>query len=175
LGSIPNTLTRDALDSPDQGFFHLFTIGVNASREDILSQLEKHEESVMKKILVVDDEKEILSFFKRFLKSLKYEPFVTDSWETAMDTFSKESFDLVILDVHMPGRDGFQVAKEMKDVRPDQQILIMTGLDAGEAYQYLRKTDVEVTEVIYKPFQLDKVRLIIEDILKHSKDFGKTK
>ena len=120
----------------------------------------------MKKILVVDDEREVLSF----LESLNYDPYVTDSWEEAMKVFSRESFDLVILDVHMPGRDGFQVAKEMKDRKPDQQILVMTGLDAGEAYEYLRKTDVEVTEVIYKPFKLDKIQLMLEELLKDTDD-----
>jgi two-component system copper resistance phosphate regulon response regulator CusR len=119
----------------------------------------------MKKILVVDDETEILDLFKRFLKSLNYEAVVTDSWEKALDTFMEVSYDLVILDVHMPGKDGFEVARDMKDINPDQHILIMTGLDAGEAYQYLKKADVEVTEVIYKPFRMDKVRKILDEIL----------
>ena len=77
----------------------------------------------MKKILVVDDEQEILNLFKRFLSRLGYDATVTDSWETALQKFADEVFDLIILDVHMPGKDGFQLAKEIKNAKPEQKIL----------------------------------------------------
>ena len=119
----------------------------------------------MKKIMVVDDEQEVLSVFKRFLEKTGYEPTVTDSWEEALSKFSKERFDLIILDVHMPGRDGFQIAKEMKDKKPYQKIVIITGLDPGEAYGYLSSVDVDVNEILYKPFSIKKVTQMITRVL----------
>ena len=115
----------------------------------------------MKRILVVDDEKEILSILQRFFDKLGYESYTTDSWETALERFYDEAFDLVVLDVHMPGRDGFQIAKEMKVSKPDQKILIITGLDPGEAYKYLSEVDVDVCDVLYKPFSFGKMKKII--------------
>ncbi len=73
----------------------------------------------MKRILIVDDEKDILDFFKRFLTKIGLDPDITDSWEMALEKFHAEPYDLVILDVHMPGRDGFQIAKEMRKTKPE--------------------------------------------------------
>ena len=121
----------------------------------------------MKKILVVDDEVEVLNVFERFLDQLGYDPEVLDKWEEALERFQDEHFDLVILDVHMPGKDGFHLAKEMKDIKPDQKILMITGLSAGDAYQYLSSLDEEfdVNEVLYKPFTMKKVKKILTKIL----------
>jgi DNA-binding response OmpR family regulator len=121
----------------------------------------------MKKILVVDDEVEVLNVFERFLDQLGYDPEVLDKWEEALELFQEEHFDLVILDVHMPGKDGFQIAKEMKELKPEQKILMITGLSAGDAYQYLSSLDEEfdVNEVLYKPFTMKKVKKILTKIL----------
>lgn len=122
-------------------------------------------EIMKKRVLVVDDEKEILAILKRFLIRIGYEPFTTDSWETAMEHFYEESFDLAVLDVHMPERDGFQIAKEMKTAKPEQKILIFTGLDPSEAYGYLSHADVEVDDLLYKPFCFRKMQRVIEHTL----------
>ena len=121
----------------------------------------------MKKILVVDDEVEVLSVFERFLDQLGYDPEVLDKWEEALERFQEEHFDLVILDVHMPGKDGFHLAKEMKELKPEQKILMITGLSAGDAYRYLASLDEEfnVNEVLYKPFTMKKVKKILTKIL----------
>jgi DNA-binding response OmpR family regulator len=119
----------------------------------------------VKKILVVDDEQEILNLFRRFLSRLGYDATVTDSWETALQKFADEVFDLIILDVHMPGKDGFQLAKEIKKAKPGQKILMITGLGAGDAYKYLSSTEVDVTELLYKPFSVQKLELIVTKIL----------
>jgi len=119
----------------------------------------------MKTILVVDDEKDVLTFFQRFLSKLGHEAVLTDSWETALEKFYDERFDLVILDVHMPGRDGFQIAKEMRQSKPDQKILIITGLSAGDVYKYFSSSEIDVTEILYKPFKIKKISAIISRIL----------
>ena len=120
---------------------------------------------MMKRVLVLDDEREVLSVLERFLESLGYEPFVTDSWETAMEHFYEEPFDLAVLDIHMPERDGFQIAKEMKTYKPDQKILVFTGLGPSEAYEYLSHVDVEVDDLLYKPFCFSRMKRVIEHTL----------
>ena len=119
----------------------------------------------MKRILIVDDEKEILDFFKRFLTKIGYDPEITDSWEVALEKFHAETYDLVILDVHMPGRDGFQIAKEMRMAKSEQKILVVTGLGAGEVYQYFSSAEIDVNEIMYKPFTIQKASAIITRIL----------
>ena len=118
-----------------------------------------------KKILVVDDEQEILKMMERFISKLGYDVVVADNWESAIQAFSEDSYHLVILDVHMPGRDGFQIAKEIKIANPDQKIMIMTGLSAGEAYSYLASVEVDVNQILYKPFDINKLREIVTKLL----------
>lgn len=119
----------------------------------------------MKRILVVDDETQVLDIVGRFLGKLGYDVFTTDSWETAMERFYEAPFDLALLDIHMPERDGFQIAKEMKTSRPDQKILIFTGLEPGEAYGYLSDANVDVNDILYKPFCFHKMRSVVEHTL----------
>lgn len=119
----------------------------------------------MKTVLVVDDEKEVLNFFKLFLSKIGYKTDLTDSWELALEKYYEVDFDLIILDLHMPGRDGFQIAKEMKHAKPDQKILIMTGLGAGDVFTYLSSAGVDVDDILYKPFSIDKVKSVISKVM----------
>lgn len=119
----------------------------------------------MKRVLVVDDEKEVLYVFERVLEQMGHESVVCDSWETALEQFYDEAFDLVILDVHMPGRDGFQIAKEMRSAKPKQRIMIVTGLDAGQAFSYFQAAGVDVNEILYKPFSIPKVKNLITKVM----------
>ena len=82
----------------------------------------------MKRILLIDDEDNILSIIERFLVKQGYEVVTANNWEDALDQFIQKAYDLVILDINMAGRDGFHVAEEMKATHPEQKILLMTGL-----------------------------------------------
>ncbi len=118
-----------------------------------------------KRILVVDDEVEILNVLERFLSKMDTEVEVTDSWEEALHKFDSNHYDLICLDVHMPGRDGFQIAKEMKDKDPNQKIVIITGLSAGDVFRHFKENCVDVNDVLYKPFSFRKVRSVISTVL----------
>lgn len=119
------------------------------------------------RILIVDDDESILNLLSRFLKQCGYTVATASEWEAGLNMFSQDSYDLVLLDVHMPGRDGFQVARDIRQCSPDQKIMIITGLSAGEVFQYFRDIDVEIDEVLYKPFSLPKVQKLIENLLAH--------
>lgn len=120
----------------------------------------------MDKILIIDDEEEILKLMRRFLGHLNYEAVTTESWEEGLELFRNEDFRLVILDVNMPGRDGFHVASDIRSIKPEQKIIIITGLGPGEAYRYLSSLeDVDVNEILYKPFSLRKLEKIVSRAL----------
>lgn len=116
----------------------------------------------MKKVLIIDDEERILELMNRFITRLGYEAVTTASWEEGIELFKNDFFALVILDVNMPGRDGFHVARDMNALRPGQKIIIITGLGPGQAYEYLSKLeDVDISEILYKPFDFKKLKQII--------------
>ncbi len=121
----------------------------------------------MDKVLIIDDEQDILNLLERFFIRLKLEPVTTDSWEEGLRLFREKDFPLVVLDVNMPGRDGFHVAEDLKRMKPNQKIIIITGLGPGEAYQYLSALEnVDVNDILYKPFKLKKLEKIVTKALK---------
>jgi DNA-binding response OmpR family regulator len=117
------------------------------------------------KILVIDDEESILKIIDRFLTDLGFQVTLANTWEKGLETFFQSEFDLIILDIFMPGRDGFELAKEMRLTRPDQKILIITGLDAGDVYKHLRAHEAEFSDILYKPFSFEKIKTVVTAVM----------
>ena len=79
------------------------------------------------KILVVDDEIGILTFLREWLEQVGYEVHTaTDGWE-ALQVFSRELPALTIVDLRMPGMDGFQLIDHVREIS-NSCILALTGL-----------------------------------------------
>ncbi len=68
------------------------------------------------KILIVDDDPHIRDLYKEELEDEGYEVFLANSGKEALEIFSKESPDLVTLDILMPGMNGIEVLRKMKEV-----------------------------------------------------------
>ena len=120
----------------------------------------------MKRVLVVDDEPVVLEVLQRILNKIGYDTEVADSGMSALDVFSKKTFDLVLLDVLMPEINGFQVACEMRRRKPEQKIVIVTGLGVdvdGDNHDFPR---TNVDHVLYKPFSFEKVKTVVDRALK---------
>jgi len=94
----------------------------------------------MEKILLIDDEEDILRVLSISLKSDGYEVFSALSGKEGLDVFKKESPDIVLTDIKMPGMDGIEVLKEIKKINPETEVIIITGhgdIDTAiEALQY---------------------------------------
>ncbi|MFH1942839.1 MAG: response regulator [bacterium] len=119
----------------------------------------------MKSILIVDDEQIVLDVLQRILLYLGYKVVITDTGEQAMEEFSTQEFDLVLMDVMMPGKNGFKVAREMIDKKPDQKIVIITGLSEDAVFSQPISDDVHVKHVLSKPFTLENVKAVLEEAL----------
>lgn len=79
------------------------------------------------RILVVDDEPEIVNVLKEFLSLKGYAVTGASSGEEALSVLEKEKADLILLDIRMPGLKGTEVAKIIKDKYPSVKIIILTG------------------------------------------------
>ena len=123
----------------------------------------------MKKFLVIDDELVMLKLIQRYSERMNFIPTLCDTWEEGMKQFDENTYDLVILDIHMPGKDGFQLAKEIRAAKPDQVILIITGLGAGDVFSYYStgENEVDFNDIIYKPFSFEKFQAIVANLFKH--------
>lgn len=94
----------------------------------------------MEKILLIDDEQDIVRVLSMSLKSDGYEVVSALSGKEGLDVFNKESPDIVLTDIKMPGMDGLEVLKEVKNINPETEVIIITGhgdIDSAiEALQY---------------------------------------
>ena len=120
----------------------------------------------MKNILVIDDEKIVVEVMQRMVSRLGYEVVATDSWKLGLKEFSEKKFDLVMLDVLMPGRNGFDIAQEMVQMRPDQKIIMITGCGSTSVYEHMFSIGLKVNDVLFKPFTFKKVMFVISDVMR---------
>ncbi len=79
------------------------------------------------RVLIVDDELDFLETIVKRLKRRKVDATGIDSGTRALDLLEKEHFDVVILDVRMPGMDGIETLKEIKRKRPLLEVIMLTG------------------------------------------------
>ena len=116
-------------------------------------------------LLVVDDDRRIRDLLSRFLASEGYR--VTTA-ETAADARAKLkglSFDLLVLDVMMPGETGFDLAKALRG-DSNVPILMLTARDAAESR--IRGLEIGADDYLSKPFEPRELSLRIANILKRA-------
>jgi len=85
----------------------------------------------MYKILIVEDEPAISRIVEKYLNNANYECKVASDGFIALDLFSKNSFDLIILDVMMPGIDGFRVLENIRETS-DIPVIMLTARELEE-------------------------------------------
>jgi len=79
------------------------------------------------RVLIVDDELDFLETIVKRLKRRKVDATGIDSGIKALELLESEHFDVVILDVRMPGMDGIETLREMKRKRPLLEVIMLTG------------------------------------------------
>jgi len=90
------------------------------------------------KILIVDDSPTILAALATMVRAMKFEPVTAESGEKAIELFTAERPDLVLLDVNMPGIDGYETARRIRAAQPDEWLPIIF-LSANEYDQHLER------------------------------------
>lgn len=115
-------------------------------------------------ILVVDDQVGMLETFTDILGDRGYNVAVAEDGYTAIDKVKKESFDVIFMDIKMPGINGVQTFREIKKINPKTAVIMMTAYSLED----LVKEAIEegAYTVIYKPFDIDRVVETIERVLK---------
>jgi len=121
--------------------------------------------SKSKKILIVDDEYDLADMIREQLENLKYSIVVTGSAEECFAKVEKDKFDLILLDIRMPGIDGLSACLKLKDKKIP--VIIMTGLDEDRIRH--AASVVGASDYITKPFSFKDLKKKIEVILKSPK------
>ena len=111
------------------------------------------------KILLVDDEKDFLDVMSERIEARGMDVTTADSAEKALKSVESGGFDAIILDLKMPGMDGLQTLKAIKQKNPDLQVILLTGHATVE--KGIEAMKLGAMDFLEKPADLDKLTEII--------------
>lgn len=118
-----------------------------------------------RKILIVEDELSIQSILKELLSDAGYEVAAACDGEEGVRLFRQGGFDLVLLDIMLPGLDGYGVCRAIRSMG-DTPVIMLTALDEEEAQ--VRAFEMQADDYITKPFSLKLVLLRVEAVLRRA-------
>ncbi len=116
------------------------------------------------RLLIVDDNPDILKLVSRMAKCLGYHPTTAEDGVDALYYLTKAHYDLVIADYDMPFMDGFQLADQIKEKHFGTRVIIMTGHCEREVTDMMDGSGI-VDGLLSKPFNLETMKEKIEMVI----------
>jgi two-component system OmpR family response regulator len=107
------------------------------------------------KVLIVDDELDFLETIIKRLQDRDLDVMGADSGFKALELLDGQDFDVVVLDVKMPGMDGIETLKEMKKKRPLMEVIMLTGHASVESG--IQGMQLGAFDYVMKPVPLDEL------------------
>ena len=117
-------------------------------------------------ILLVEDNQTIGQNIQKYLELEGYSVLWVQNWSYANEVVKHQEFDLVLLDLMLPGTDGLVVAKTIKEHQEQTRILMMTA--KGQLEDKLEGFEVWADDYLVKPFDLEELVARIEALLRRS-------
>ncbi|MBV9073900.1 MAG: sigma-54-dependent Fis family transcriptional regulator [Acidobacteria bacterium] len=117
----------------------------------------------MNSILVVDDEAEIRKSLRGVLEDENYKVAVAESGETCLDLVKARSFDVVLLDIWLPGIDGLETLEKIKEQEDPPEVIIISG--HGTIETAVRATKLGAFDFLEKPLSLERTLILIKNAM----------
>jgi len=120
-------------------------------------------------LLYVDDNKELCETYVSFFQDIFQSVECAFDGKEALEHYRKKRYDLVIADINMPRMNGFTLIKTIKEINPDQAVIIVS---AYSEIVYLSKLNqCDISHFLVKPVDtkelMEKVYMVLEDLLVH--------
>ncbi len=115
------------------------------------------------KILIVDDESHVRESTMLLLRRKGYATEGAESGIVALEKIAEESFDLLLLDIKMPGMSGLELLRQAKEINPDIMALIMTGY--GTVENAIEALELGALGFVRKPMPINELANVIDDTL----------
>jgi len=107
------------------------------------------------KVLIVEDEVKIASFLERGLKEAGFNVVVEHDGDEGYHLARTEEFDVIVLDIMLPGRDGLSILKQLRVQRNSVPVIILTA--RGELDEKLMGLDLGADDYLTKPFYIEEL------------------
>jgi DNA-binding NtrC family response regulator len=117
-----------------------------------------------KKILVIDDERDIGWLFSKILTEEGYQVLIALNGPEGISTIQKEKPDLIILDLKLPGMDGIETLREIRKFDKDLLVVVLTGYETVDTA--IEAMKLGAYDYLSKPVNIDKIKALIKDALK---------
>lgn len=123
----------------------------------------------MSRILVVDDERNICDLLSLYLVKEGFETECAQDGVQALEKFAAGKFDLVILDIMLPGKDGWEVCRE---IRKTSNVPIIMLSAKGETFDKVLGLELGADDYVTKPFDSKELVARIKSVIRRTKDAG---
>jgi two-component system, OmpR family, KDP operon response regulator KdpE len=126
--------------------------------------------SPQSKVLVVDDEASLRKALRTSLVASGFSVEEARNGEEALDAVKKDAFDLVLLDINMPGLDGFEACQRIRKLSPRSGIVMVTVKDFEE--DKVRALEAGADDYVTKPFRLRELTARLRAVLRRTQPLG---
>ena len=117
----------------------------------------------MHNILIVDDEPGIRQSLKGVLEDEGYKTFAVGSGEACLEALEKRSFDVVLLDIWLPGMDGLEALEKIKQADDGPEVIMISG--HGTIETAVRATKLGAFDFLEKPLSLEKTLILLKNAI----------
>ncbi|NLI25323.1 MAG: response regulator transcription factor [Bacteroidales bacterium] len=125
------------------------------------------------RILLAEDDENLGMLLREYLQARNFEADLFGDGEKAFRSFEKNHYDICILDIMMPVKDGFTLAKEIRMINSDIPIIFLTAKSMKE--DVIEGFRIGADDYISKPFSMEELIFRIEAILRRTKNEGADK
>ncbi|HEV2116149.1 MAG TPA: sigma-54 dependent transcriptional regulator [Terriglobales bacterium] len=115
----------------------------------------------MHNILIVDDEAGIRQSLKGVLEDEGYKVATVDSGESCLETLRRRSFDVILLDIWLPGMDGLETLEKIREAEDAPEIIMISG--HGTIETAVRATKLGAFDFVEKPLSLEKTLILVKN------------
>jgi len=114
------------------------------------------------KILLVEDEVKLASFIQKGLEEVGHQVAHEVNGSQALETAAVEQFDLILLDIMLPGQSGFDVLKNLREFSIETPIIFMSAL--SESDHIIKGLDLGAVDYVKKPFDFEELKARIRNV-----------
>ena len=116
--------------------------------------------TIRRTILIIDDDVESREVVREALETVGFDFIEAETGEQALELFSSYDIDVVTCDILLPGTNGIEVLRQIKEIKPDTQVIMLTGLnEVDTAVEAMR---LGAFDYLTKPIRLKELRLVVE-------------